>query len=127
MFAMRQMYNGCDHVLVCLNKVMSKGLELKKYDAGSTAQIEGYLNTWRAFFKENDIKRPKYDITLTDMTGTCEVRPSDSDDDYDSRELHDRWAQQNIEKLVSNGGSSRDQVIEWIEAKIAAILNRLGR
>ncbi|CAK5114910.1 unnamed protein product [Aphanomyces euteiches] len=124
MFAMRQMYNGCDHVLVCLNKVMSKGLELKKNHAGSRAQIEGYLNTWRVFFKENNIKRPKYDIMLTDMTGTCEVRPSDDDDD--SREFHDRWAQQNIDKLVSNGGSSRDQVIEWIEGKIAAILNRLG-
>ncbi|CAK4622337.1 hypothetical protein LEN26_015449 [Aphanomyces euteiches] len=133
-FAMRQMYNGCDHVLVCLNKVMSKGLALKKDSPASKEAIAGYLETWRGFFSNNNVKEPKYDIKLTDMSGTGDVRPSersqtageavqedlDSDDDC---EKFDRRAQRNIVKLVSNGGASRDQVIKWIDGKIDKILN----
>ncbi|CAK4076114.1 unnamed protein product [Aphanomyces euteiches] len=130
MIAMRQMYNGCDHVLVCLNKVMSKGLTLKKDSPASKEAIAGYLETWRGFFSNNNVKEPK----LTDMSGTGDVRPSersqaveeafeedlDSDDDC---EKFDRRAQRNIVKLVSNGGASRDQVIKWIDGKIDKILN----
>ncbi|CAK4701669.1 unnamed protein product [Aphanomyces euteiches] len=139
-FAMRQMYNGCDHVLVCLNKVMSKGLALKKDSQASKEAIAGYLDTWRGFFSDNNVKEPKYNIMLTDMSGTSEVRPSersqtageavqedlDSDEDDDDCEMFDRKAQRNIEKLVSNGGASRDQVIAWINGKIEGILNSRG-
>ncbi|KAG9415030.1 hypothetical protein AC1031_008455 [Aphanomyces cochlioides] len=115
MFAMRQMYNGCDHVLVCLNKVMSKGLDLKKNSQASKKEIAAYLDTWRAYFRENNIMAPK-DL---ERSQTAE-EDLDSDDDC---EKFDRRAKRNIEKLVDNGGASRDQVIKWIDGKIDEILN----
>ncbi|KAF0684248.1 Aste57867_23774 [Aphanomyces stellatus] len=126
--AMRRMHNSCDHILICLNKVMSKGIVLKKNDPESHAKMNGYYNTWRGFFDENNIKLPKFDLMLTDMSGTSDVRPpegteDDSDSDNDC-EKFDRKARRNIEKLLDNGGASRNEVVAWINAKIDMVLQQ---
>ncbi|KAF0688361.1 Aste57867_20014 [Aphanomyces stellatus] len=134
MQAMRLMFNGCDQVLVCLNKVMFSGLCLRvsKDPAKQVKALVPFLDSWRAYFEERGIKAPKYSIAATDITGTMDIRPEDVVDgdgggydrddaaEYDSDDAaqYDFNVKRNLRTLIANGGASKNEVIDWINSSL---------
>ncbi|OQS07346.1 hypothetical protein THRCLA_00641, partial [Thraustotheca clavata] len=130
MLAMRNMFNGCSDVLICLNKVMSVPLNMKREPDNSQPLLSPILEKWTDYFEQNGVmlsgKNPKYHLMAIDMAGTNELPPFDDGGDEEEYQqecvVFERKVKRNLDILTVNGGKSRQDVVNWIDEKVKLLI-----
>ncbi|KDO22780.1 hypothetical protein SPRG_12208 [Saprolegnia parasitica CBS 223.65] len=134
MQSMRQMFSGCDDVLICLNKALLMGIEWQDPEDATNADespLAPIRAKWRQHFEANGVEldgaKTKYHLKITDMHGTHKPRPrpkSTPPSTADQRNLrrYDQEVEEDLAKLRTNGGESTQEVVAWIDATIAKVV-----
>ncbi|KDO18685.1 hypothetical protein SPRG_15211 [Saprolegnia parasitica CBS 223.65] len=134
MQSMRQMFSGCDDVLICLNKALLMGIEWQDPEDATNADespLAPIRAKWRQHFEANGVEldgaKTKYHLKITDMHGTHKPRPrpkSTPPSTADQRNLrrYDEEVEEDLAKLRANGGESTLEVVAWIDATIAKVV-----
>ncbi|EQC26450.1 hypothetical protein SDRG_15731 [Saprolegnia diclina VS20] len=121
----RNTFNGCDSVLVCLNKVVSSGIDLPtEVEAGAPLVIPAIVNAWRTQFEQDGISfsgtHTKYHLMATEMHGASKAESATMTERQRSRLKEE--IEENIDAVRVNGGQTKDDVVEWIRQRVDDII-----
>ncbi|KDO31873.1 hypothetical protein SPRG_03793 [Saprolegnia parasitica CBS 223.65] len=121
--AIRSAFNGCDCVLLCLNKVAGLGLDLAtELEEGESLVIPPIVETWQQQLELNgiDFSSGKFYLMATEMHGSSKAETSKMTARQRSRLKED--IEDNLEAVRVNGGQTTIDVVNWIRDQVDRII-----